>query len=81
MGDTFTSIHGNLLSTANRLEEIGYVRARASCWDVRRTLEGVFEMVGWRGRAERGVKAVEIGVSTLNNHVKQHRIMIKPSDT
>jgi hypothetical protein len=38
-------------------------------------------MVGWRGRAERGVKAVEIGVSTLNNHVKQHRIMIKPSDT
>ena len=33
------------------------------------TSAGVFEIVGWRGRAERGVKPTEIGVPSIIKHV------------
>ena len=37
----------------------------APCWDVRRTVEGVLKTVGWRIRAETGVKPTGIGEPSM----------------
>ena len=42
-----------------------------ACEDVRHTLRGVLEMVGWRRRDETGVKPTLIGVPSSISHVNK----------
>ena len=42
-----------------------------ACADVRHTLKGVLEMVGWRKRDDTGVKPTLIGVPSSIGHVNK----------